>query len=75
MLKQQLNQASLPGAKLPMNTASGQPMQESDGLLGEQSFKFVGGHVFLVKREAYRSTVSSFMFQVRGFWFRQNLIR
>jgi hypothetical protein len=44
MLKQQLDQAALTGTKLPMNTATGKPMQESDGLLGEQSFKFVGGH-------------------------------
>jgi hypothetical protein len=26
MLKQQLDQASLPGAKLPMNTTAGKPM-------------------------------------------------
>jgi hypothetical protein len=44
VLKQELDQSPLAGAKVPMDTAAGQPMQERDRLLSEQFFKFFGGH-------------------------------
>lgn len=45
MLEQQLNQATFPGTKVALDTATGQAMQHRHGLLSQELFKFVGGHI------------------------------
>ena len=45
MLEQQLDQTPLPGTKVSLHTATGQAMQHRHGLLSQELFKFVGGHI------------------------------
>lgn len=44
MLQQQLDQSPLSGPEMPVHAPARQPVQHRDRLLGEQLFKFVGGH-------------------------------
>jgi hypothetical protein len=44
MLKQQLDQPSLAGTKLPMDASARQAVQQRDRLLCKQLFQFFGGH-------------------------------
>lgn len=50
VLKKELDQSSLAGTKVPMDTTPGKSMQEGHGLLREKLFKFFGGHNMLVTR-------------------------
>ena len=52
MLKKQFDQSLLAGTKVPMDTSTGQAMQERHGLLGEKFFKFFGGYSDAVTRES-----------------------
>ncbi|MBH0209643.1 MAG: hypothetical protein HP495_14225, partial [Nitrospira sp.] len=51
MLAQQFNQTPLPGTKVSLDTATGQTVQHRHGLLRQQFFEFVGGHIMFVKCE------------------------
>jgi len=44
MLQQQFDQPPLTGAEVAMNATARQPVEESDRLLREEFFEFVGRH-------------------------------
>ena len=52
MLEDQLNEAPLTRSKVSLNTSARQAMEDRHWLLGEELFKFVGGHGNVVIRES-----------------------
>jgi hypothetical protein len=44
MTEQELNQSSLPRAKMPVHSAAGKTVQNAERLLGKETFEFVGSH-------------------------------
>lgn len=51
MLQQEFDEPPLAGLKVAVDPSSGKTMQDGDGLLGQQLFKFIGGHRLLVVRD------------------------
>ncbi|HEU4500728.1 MAG TPA: hypothetical protein VFR82_03680, partial [Nitrospira sp.] len=49
MTEQELNESALSRAKMPMHSAAGKTVQNTERLLGKETFEFVGSHGFSLK--------------------------